>query len=305
MILGPALGEGRILVADGAWGTELHALGLGDGACPELWCAERPELVRDLASRYAAAGAELVWTNSFGGNRYRLAAFGLGSRAGELCEAAARLSREGAAGRALVVGSIGPTGLFPSRGAARFGDFAGGVDALRDAYAEQALALARGGAEALCVETMMDSREAAIAVRAAKEATSLELICSFSFLVGSEGRVMTIAGQGIEEAARAAIEAGADALGANCGRGFAEMALVIRALKPFARGMPILAKPNAGLPSRRSDGTLAYHEGPELAASLVPELVRGGASIVGGCCGTGPAHVAAIRRALDSRPSRD
>jgi 5-methyltetrahydrofolate--homocysteine methyltransferase len=301
--LAAALRDRSVLLFDGAWGTELFARGVLSGACLEALCLSRPDLVRGLAEGYLAAGSELVGANSFGAIRFRLTRFGMASRAAELAEAAAALSREardalgseaarsGAAGGPLVLGSIGPSGLSLERGEV-------GELELEAAYAETAEALARGGADALCFETMMDAREASLGLRAARLATGLDLVCSFSFALGPDGAYRTIAGQGLEEAARAALEAGASVLGANCGSGSADVLGAIRALHAAFPGFPLMAKPSAGLPVDRA-GELAYPEGPELAASYASSYIDAGAVILGGCCGAGPAHVAALRRALD------
>jgi 5-methyltetrahydrofolate--homocysteine methyltransferase len=303
-----ALSPGRVLVGDGAWGTELLKRGLALGACPEQRCLTRPEEIRGLAASYAAAGADLVETNSFGANRFRLEAYGLGEKVAQLNEAAARLGREAldagpASGRKLLLlGSMGPSGL--KRGQAS-------PEVLREAFALQAEALARGGVDALCLETMMDAREASIALRAAKEATGLEAICSFSFVLCPDGSARTIAGESLREAVEAALGSGAEVVGANCGSGFEEMLVVLgllrSALGEADSGAPIMVSPNAGLPapaaSRAVGGRaplLAYPGTPELMADFARRAVAAGASIVGGCCGTGPEHVAAIRRAVDA-----
>jgi 5-methyltetrahydrofolate--homocysteine methyltransferase len=286
-----ALAEGRILVSDGAWGTFLFRKGLAKGDCPELWCALRPDDVRDIAASYVAAGADMVETNSFGGTSIRLSGLGLAARAAELNEAAARLSRAAAGDSRRVIASMGPTGKF-----LLMGDVS--ADEMYASFAEQAEALAKGGADALCVETMMDAEEAAIAVRAAKS-TGLETICTFTFNKTVQGWYRTMTGLSPEDAAAAALDAGADIVGTNCGNGFAGMIDVVRAMKPAARGAPIMVQANAGLPAS-VDGVDVYPEGPEDMAALVPELLDAGASIVGGCCGTTPAHIAAIRAAVDA-----
>lgn len=283
--------QGRVLVSDGAWGTFLYRKGLGKGQCPELWCVDRPGDVRDIAASYLAAGADMVETNSFGGTASRLASHGLADRAAELNEAAARLSRAAAGSSAWVIGSMGPTGKMLV-----VGDVT--PEQLLADFREQALALARGGADALCIETMSDAQEAAIAVRAAKE-TGLEVICTFTFDKTLQGYYRTMMGLSPEDAAAAALDAGADIVGTNCGNGFAGMIEVVKAMAPAARGAPIMVQANAGLPTN-VDGVDLYPEGPEAMAALVPALLDAGASIVGGCCGTTPAHIAAIRAAVDA-----
>jgi 5-methyltetrahydrofolate--homocysteine methyltransferase len=292
-----ALRLGRILVADGACGTELLKLGLRGDECPELWCVSHPDAVRGIANAYLSAGADLVETNSFGANRYRLGTYGFGEMATELNETASRLGREALDAASAhgfegwILGSMGPSGL-------RWGEAS--PEGLAAAFALQAEALARGGVDALCIETMMDAREAAIAVGAAKSATGLEAICCYSFILGPDGGARTIAGQGLREAASAALDSGADILGANCGRGFDEMLLVLpqlmSALRELKSGAPIMVSPNAGLPTPGG----AYPGTPAAMESFARTAIAGGASIVGGCCGTGPEHVRAIRRAVDA-----
>jgi 5-methyltetrahydrofolate--homocysteine methyltransferase len=289
--------EGRILVSDGAWGTFLFRKGLKQGECPELWCADHPDDVRDIAASYLASGADMVETNSFGGTSTALARHGFAARAAELNESAARLSREalsrrGAKGsQAWVIGSMGPTGKMLVMGDVT-------PEEAFAAFGEQAEALARGGVDALCIETMSEGEEAVIAVRAAKEAAGLEVICTFTFDRTAQGYYRTMMGLSPENAAAAALDAGADIIGTNCGNGFAGMIDVVRAMRPYARGLPIMVQANAGLPTN-IDGVDAYPEGPEDMAALVPKLLDAGANIVGGCCGTTPAHIAAIRKAVD------
>jgi methionine synthase I (cobalamin-dependent) len=239
---------------------------------------------------YLSAGADLIETNSFGSNRFRLEGYGLADRVVELNESSARLSRMAVGKAALVLGSMGPSGL-------RWGGAS--PQDLSAAFALQAEALAAGGVDALCIETMMDAREAAIAVRAAKEATGLETVCSYSFVLGPDGIARTIAGQSMQEAAAAAFDVGADILGANCGRGFDEMLLVlpqlVSALRELKNGAPIMVSPNAGLPTPVG----AYSGTPAAMESFTRAAIGEGAAIIGGCCGTDPEHVAAIKRAAD------
>jgi 5-methyltetrahydrofolate--homocysteine methyltransferase len=294
-----ALKSGRLLVSDGAWGTFLYRKGLGQGECPELWCLSRPDDVADIAASYLAAGSDMIETNSFGGNRYRLEGHGLAGRAAELNEAAARISRK-AADRAAassgsekwVIASMGPTGVMLA-----LGDVP--EEEVYEAFAEQARALESGGVDAICVETMSDAVEAALAVRAAKASTGLEVICTFTFDKTVQGYYRTMMGLSPEDAAAAALDAGADIVGTNCGNGFAGMIDVVRAMRPASRGAPIMVQANAGLPLS-SGGELVYPDKPEDMAALVPELLAAGAVIVGGCCGTTPDHIRAIRRAVDA-----
>jgi 5-methyltetrahydrofolate--homocysteine methyltransferase len=293
---------GRILCADGAWGTYLQALGLLPGTCPELWCLERPALVQGIAESYAAAGAEILGTNSFGANRFKLENFGLASRAGELNERAAALSRKAAEAaalnggqRPLVVASLGPTGkLLVVEEVTE--------DELYEAFSEQALGLERGGADAVAVETMSDLEEARIAIRAIRERTRLELVVSFTFERSLRGDYRTMMGVSPADLLRLGLDEGVQALGANCGNGMERMVEVLEEFGAAAEkaGLPLpplLARANAGLPVL-VEGRTVFPEGPEAMVAFVPALIGAGARIIGGCCGTGPAHIAAFNRAI-------
>jgi len=282
--------SGRILVSDGAWGTFLQKKGLKPGECPELWCVERPAEVLDVARSYVEAGADMIETNSFGGSRFKLEHFGLAERAAELNEAAARISREAAGPSRWVIASIGPTGKMLVTGEVT-------EEELYAVFKEQAMALAKGGADALCIETMSAAEEAAIAIRAARENTDCEVICTFTFQRGARG-YRTMMGLAPGAAAQEAVQAGAHIIGPNCGNGMEQMIEIVREMRSAAGSTPILVHANAGLP-QNVNGVDVFPETAEQMAARVKELVAAGANIVGGCCGTTPAHIRAIRRAVD------
>lgn len=286
-----AVRRGKILVSDGAWGTMLHKRGLQPGDCPERWCLERPKDVLEIAQGYIEAGADMVKTNSFGGTRIKLGYYGLADRAAEINETAARLSRQAAGEEHWVIASIGPTGKMLMLEEITEAE-------LYEAFKEQAQALERGGADALCIETMMATDEAAIAIRAARENTRCEVICTFTFDRTVTGEYRTLMGTTPQEATRVALESGAHIIGTNCGNGFERMIDIVRLIRQEAPDAPLLVHANAGLP-KNINGIDVFPDTPEQMAGLAPALIEAGANIIGGCCGTTPNHIREIRAAVN------
>jgi 5-methyltetrahydrofolate--homocysteine methyltransferase len=285
------IARGEVLVSDGAMGTFLHARGLAAGECPESWCATHPDVVREIAQAYIAAGADIVETNSFGGSGYKLKLYGMGDRVREFNRAAAALAKEAMGTKGYVAASVGPTGhIVEDEG----GDAMPAQ--LYEAFREQVVALAEGGADAICIETMSSLREAVEAIKATRENTSLPVICTFTFETGVKG-FRTMMGLKPDRAAREAAAAGADVVGANCGNGIANMIEIARQMRAAAPGVPILIHANAGAPVVE-DGRTVFKETPEYMASRVRELIEAGANIIGGCCGTNPDHIAAMAKTV-------
>ncbi len=275
------------VVTDGAWGTQLQARGLKPGDCPDAWNLTRPEMVEEVARAYVEAGSRVILSNTFGSNRVSLARHGLAEKAVELNRAGAAISRRAAGDRAKVFASIGPSGKVLMAGETT-------EDELRAAFAEQARALAEGGADALVVETMSDLAEAKIALEAAK-ATGLAVVACMVFDTG-KNRDRTMMGNTPERAAEELTVAGADVIGANCGVGIESYVTVCRRLKA-ATNRPVWIKANAGLPELVG-GTTTWKMTPEAFAGYVPQLVEAGASFIGGCCGTSPEFIRAVARCM-------
>jgi methionine synthase I (cobalamin-dependent) len=287
-IIGRLLARGPV-VTDGAWGTQLQARGLALGEFPDAWNLTRPEQVLEVAKAYVEAGSQIILTNTFGANRLRLAAHHLEHRVIEINRAGVEISRTASAGRALVFASIGPTGkLLMDEGVT--------PDEIRNAFEEQAHALANAGADGLVVETMSDLAEARLAVAAAS-ATGLPVVGCMVFDSGSN-KDRTMMGDTPERAADVLTTAGADFVGANCGQGISGFAAICQRLHA-ATDAPVWIKPNAGLPHVLERRVIYDTTAAEFAA-FVPPLVQKGARFIGGCCGTSPEFVRAIRQSLAS-----
>lgn len=278
------------VVTDGAWGTQLQARGLPIGACPDEWNLTNADKVESVARGYVDAGSQVILTNSFGASRMMLARHSLDAKTIEINRAAAAISKKAAAGRALVFASIGPTGKMLMMEDCT-------EEEMSDAFAEQAKALAAGGADALVVETMGDIAEASIAIKAAKT-TGLPVVASMVFDAGAE-KDRTMMGATPEEAVAALGLAGADVIGSNCGQGIEGFIPICRRMRAATK-LPLWMKANAGLPEIR-DGKAVYTITPEQFASRIPELVDAGANFVGGCCGTSPDFIRAVRKILPAR----
>jgi 5-methyltetrahydrofolate--homocysteine methyltransferase len=284
------INEGRVLVSDGAWGTFLHQKGLKVGECPELWNLERPEDVLDIARRYVEAGSDIVLTNSFGASPLKLEGYGLAGQTYELNRLASEISKKAAGKKALVMGSVGPTGKMVMMGEVP-------PQELYKGFLEQARGLADGGADGIVIETMSDPEEARIAIEAAKKISGLDVACTFTFSRNQDGVYRTMMGTDVAAYLEMAKSAGADIIGANCGNGTAGMIEIVRVIRSIDPDIPVLVHANAGLP-RYEDGKTIFPESPGEMASQIGELVAAGVNIVGGCCGTTPEHIRQIAEVI-------
>lgn len=285
--------QGKVLVSDGAWGTFLQQKGLTPGECPELWNLDRPEDVMDIAKSYIEAGSDMIETNSFGANSFKLNSYGLAAKVSEINRAAARISRKAAGAERHVLGSIGPTGKMIMMGDVTFQE-------LYEAFKLQAIALESGGADALIVETMSDLEEAKAAVRACCENTNCEVICTMTFEKSGEDSYHTMMGITPARMAEVIADEGAHIIGANCGNGIRDMVGIVKEVRRVNKTIPVLIHPNAGAPVYK-EGETIFPESPQQMSEYIGVLIDAGANIIGGCCGTTPEHIRRIFEIVNKR----
>jgi 5-methyltetrahydrofolate--homocysteine methyltransferase len=281
------LDDRDVLLADGATGTNFQDMGIEPGVAPEEWVFDEPDNVGELHRRFAQAGADLVLTCSFGGSPVRLEDGPLAGRADDLNMRAAELARRAVGPDVLVAGSIGPTGQLPEP----FGLLT--EDVAVPAFGAQAAALAAGGADALVLETFFAVEEGLWAIAGVQSVTDLPLIVSFSFDQGTK----TMMGLSPADVVGQVDALGVAAIGANCGRSLDDTAQLVTEFLDTGTTAPLWIKPNAGVPQIVADGVV-YPEGPDTFAPRLAGFAEQGTRIVGGCCGSTPAHIAALHRAL-------
>lgn len=281
----------KILLLDGATGSNLLRRGMPYGVCPELWIVEHREVMLQLQREYIAAGSDIIYAPTFSGNRIKLKEYGLLDRMEELNRALVAISREAAGGQALVSGDITMTGAQ----LAPMGDLT--FQELVDIYKEQISILAASGVDLLVIETMMSLQETRAAVIAARETCELPVMATLSFqengrtLYGASAKVAVAVLQGL----------GVDAVGLNCSAGPDKMLDVVTEMKQYA-AIPVIAKPNAGMPRLNGDGTTGYDMSPEVFAGHMEKLLETGASIVGGCCGSTPEFIEKLAETAEKYP---
>lgn len=278
----------KILILDGATGTELQKRGLPEGVCPEQWVLEHPDVLEEIQREYINAGSDIVCTCTFGGNRVKLEEYGLGERLIEINRKLAELSKKAAAGsNCFVAGDLAPTGNFIEP----FGDMP--FEKAVDIYKEQVRGLLAGGVDLFLIETMIDIQEARAALLAVKESSDVPVMVSMTF--DQDGRTLTNSDPVTVLIILQSL--GADAVGVNCSTGPRDMTKIISLMKPYAR-VPLLAKPNAGLP-RLVNGITTFDMEAEEFGAYAKDFVRAGVNLLGGCCGTSPLYIESVGRNIE------
>ena len=272
--------ESKPVVLDGAWGTLLQSKGLEPGAYPDGWNLSQPDKVEEVAKAYVEAGSQIIITNTFSANSFCLSKGNLGDKVRDINIAGVEISKRAAGDKALVFASMGPTGKNLAMGEVT-------VEALAQSFKEQAEALAFAKPDGIVVETMMDLKEAEIAVQAAK-ATGLPVAACLSYGAGKNGD-RTLMGNSVEQSVKSFTELGVDIIGSNCGQGLEGMLNICKQLEAQT-DLPIWIKSNAGLPQYK-DGQTVYDTTAEEFAELVQSVTDAGADFIGGCCGTSPDYI--------------
>ena len=283
----------EILVCDGAMGSMLIERGMPEGSCPDFWGIKKHKVLSSIHKAYVDAGADMIITNTFGANRIKLSKFKLEKRTEEINKRATEIAKKAAGDKAYVLGDIGPSGEYLKP--------AGSLkqQELLDAFTEQVNALKEAGADAIILETISDLEELKTAIMAVKENTDLPLIANMTFQRTESKGFRTTSGISIPQFVNDALMAGCDVIGANCTVSAKDMVELIAEMKPLSTSF-LIAEPNAGMPKLIGDKT-TYEETPEDFAVFVPALIKAGANIIGGCCGTTPEHIRKIKEVLSSR----
>jgi 5-methyltetrahydrofolate--homocysteine methyltransferase len=286
----------RPVCGDGAMGTLLMARGMAGGACGMAWNIDRADDVKAIHEAYRAAGSRLITTNSFGGSRFVLGMHGRAEDVHALNLAAAKVARAAAGEDAWVLGDVGPCGDFLEP----VGDLTAGE--VREAFRDQIAALLEGGADAILVETMSDPEEMVAGIEAALSCEPDVPVAATYAFQKTAGGFRTMMGTSVEEAIGRAVAAGAKIVGANCGSALdlPDYVVLCREIAAAAGSAHVIIQPNAGAP-QQVDGKTLYLATPQQMAQTASQLLDAGARIIGGCCGTTPAHLAAIAEAVAKR----
>ena len=279
------------ILADGAMGTILMQRGLRPGDCPEKLNLEKPELLKEISSLYLSAGAEIIQTNTFGASPLKLQPYGLSGRAEEINTRACRIVRDIVGDRVYISGSCGPSGKLLKP----YGDTS--REAIFESFRTQMQALITAGVDLICIETMTDLAEATIAVEAARSVSSTIPICTTMTFDSTPRGFFTVMGTTIGQAVSGLTAAGADIIGSNCGNGIQNMINIAEQFIGLSP-RPVIIQSNAGIPLLK-DGVLKYPESPDYMAEKSLELLNLGVKIIGGCCGTTPEHIAAMKKTVE------
>jgi 5-methyltetrahydrofolate--homocysteine methyltransferase len=280
----------RVLILDGATGTELHARGMPAGVCPEMWCIKNPNALHNIHAAYQKAGSDIVFAFTFGANRVKLREYGI-ENARDINTQLALLAKRAVGKEVLVAGDIGSTGHFIEP----FGDLL--FDEAVEIFKEQVKGLLDGGVDLFAIETMMDIQEARAALLAVKEITGHFTIVTMTY----ESNGYTLSGTDPVSALITLQSLGADAVGCNCSTGPDTMMNFIAAMKPYAT-VPLVAKPNAGMPRLAGKKTV-FDMGPEEFASFGKRFVAAGVNLIGGCCGTTPEYIRSLKKTIARTPA--
>lgn len=282
----------QTVLLDGGFGTELISRGFPQGACPESWNVENPDVVKEIHKNYYDAGSDAVLTNSFGGSTIKLQSHNLEDRCYELNRAAATIANEVKPEGKFLGGSMGPTGKFLKPQ----GEFT--EEEFEEAYAEQARGLTDGGADFLVIETQYDLVETLCALRGARKTSDLPVFVTMTFNHHVKG-FFTLMGNTIEQFVEEMEKQNVPVVGSNCTLNSAEMVDLVKIMRGKT-ALPILAQANAGKPSLSEEGKVAYSQGMEDYLSYIPQMAKNGANLIGGCCGTNPEYIQKMAEVLKS-----
>lgn len=284
-----AIQKGVVLL-DGGFGTELIARGFPQGACPETWNVERPEVVKEIHTNYFSAGSDAVLTNSFGGCKIKLEDYAVGDKCYELNKAAATIANEVKPEGKFVGGSMGPSGKFlkPT------GEYE--EEQFEEAYAEQAKGLSDGGVDFLLIETQYDLKETLCALKGSRKVSDKPIFVTMTFNLGPKG-FFTIMGNSPAQFVQEMEKEGVPAVGTNCTLDSEQMVDLIKTMRE-ATSLPIIAQANAGKPSLSGEGEVSYAQGLESYLQYIPKMAANGANIIGGCCGTNPEFIQRMAQIL-------
>lgn len=279
------------MVLDGGMGTQLFDMGLGISQCPHVWNVEQPDKVRAIHKSYYDAGADIILTNTFGANKYRLSQFELQDKVAELNQAGVKAARQLGDRPYLIAGNIGPTGyLLHPYGVHHPDDFV-------QCFREQAQALEEGGVDMFVIETQSDPKEALAAMEGVRSVSAKPIIVSFTFQLGKQG-YRTMMGTSPQDAWESLQDTDIQGFGVNCGEGMEKYLNLVPILRSFTT-LPFMVKPNAGVPEM-VDGETRYTETPSDFQRMIPGIIDAGVNLIGGCCGTTPEHIRVIREAVDA-----